>query len=259
MKKFQPPRQEVGNADFLKVDIVSGLGSRLPVFLERNLHQVADSAVFLLFQMRVDTINEMRLIDFGKGTEDSIPDRKYITVIGIGVGKSVMVMYVMHIGCDNHQAQDSVKLFGQPYVGMVKLGQEYRKGLIGKDNPHWRSGNYRRQDGKNKAENTFPRMVPVGGRGIDMRIAMVNDMKFPHPLHLMLYKMDQPGSYEVEQQQPYHEFNPKRPAGEPLKYPEMGAGGPLTRPYQQKGQDEIDKNSGEGEEYINSCMPELVV
>ena len=69
----------------------------------------------------VDAIPDIFLPHPGEGAEEAIPDREDVTVVGVGLGKQVVMMDVMHIWGDDQQAQDAIKSLRETDVGVVEL------------------------------------------------------------------------------------------------------------------------------------------
>ena len=53
---------------------------------------------------------------------------------------------------------------------------------------------------KCKSKQAFSGMVPVGERGIDLSVRMMNQMKPPKKFDFMFYSMNQISIYEIEQE-----------------------------------------------------------
>ena len=87
--------------------------------------------------------------------------------------------------------------------------------------------------GEGEAEYTFAWMVSIGRSGIYSLISVVNEVKTPHPLHLVFRPVYKIGSDQVEKQKTCDHIEPGGHVRKPLKNTKLVINGPGT-PFQQK-------------------------
>ena len=78
-----------------------------------------------------------------------------------------------------------------------------------KRQPNGRPGNDYGQPGKDGPEYAFHGMVAIGGRSINPNIGVMNEMEFPHPFHLVLYPVNEPGTHKVKDHEAREHKQPK--------------------------------------------------
>lgn len=124
--------------------------------------------------MGVNTVNKFIPIFIAIGSKKTVPNRKNIAIVAIGIGELVMVMNFMHIGRNYKIAEHEIQFARQYDIGMIELGEDYREGLIGKNQPHRTTNKEYSNCGKNEANDAFAGMMAVGWGSIYKCIGVVD-------------------------------------------------------------------------------------
>ena len=97
-----------------------------------------------------------------KSTEQAVPKRKNIAVVGVRIRLFVVVVGAVHTRSYNHPGKQFIQSFREYNIGVVKLGKYHRQALIQHDNPPISTHNYRSGSREYKPKHTFARMVAIG-------------------------------------------------------------------------------------------------
>src|SRR6056297_4288457 len=72
----------------------------------------------------------IRAIYLRIGPKEPVPDRKNISIVGICKRLGVMVMYFMHVWCDEHVRKCPIDLTRHINVSVCEVSKQYRQALV---------------------------------------------------------------------------------------------------------------------------------
>lgn len=95
----------------------------LNIFIKWNFELVFYIFIPLVFQ-NIQSIPEIPGVGIGKSAKQTIPQGKYITVIGICIRANIMMMDLMHIRRYKQQTNRFIDPERHPDIGMIKMGKQ---------------------------------------------------------------------------------------------------------------------------------------
>ena len=81
-------------------------------FLKRDFNNIQEFAVYIFIHVGINAKMGVFSVKLFKSAKQPIPYTQYISIITIGIRQSVMVMYVMQVGCDEDQANNFINPIG---------------------------------------------------------------------------------------------------------------------------------------------------
>ncbi len=92
---------------------------------ERDFHHVCDVGVLADFHVCVDSVLDFVPIQGLKRTEQAIPNRENVAIIGVGVGLNIVVMYFVHVRRDNKIANGVIEPLWHHDICVIELGENH--------------------------------------------------------------------------------------------------------------------------------------
>ena len=199
--------------------------------------------------MRVDAVFDViRAVHFGIGSKEAVPDSENISVVGISEWLSVMVVHLVHVWRDEDIRESPIHLARHVDVGVGQVSKQHRQTLIKHHNTDRDADQKDAQDRKEDSEQRFAGMMAQPGGNVNGSIAMMDQVKFPHPFHFMLNPVDEPRAHKIEQHHAKNDLNPQRHLHE-VKQPEFIGGNPggcgIKHARQAKSNDGGEKGKGQ--------------
>src|SRR6056297_276897 len=114
------------------------------------------------------------------------------------------------------------------------------------------------ENSKKDSEKCFTGMVPQTGGDIYVSVAVMDQVKFPHPFYLVLYPVDQPRAHEIEQHHAKDDLQPKRYFND-VEQTKLIGSHPGGRCIKNAGQPKSYDGCKSGKQQVDACMTVFVV
>jgi hypothetical protein len=167
-------------------------------FVKRYPKLIANILICLWVEHVQAKVDFLR-VAIDKGAEEAVPHGKNISKVGVGPGALEVVVELVHVWRYEHVTERFVHPQGEFDVGMREVSEEDGANAVKKIVPRGNTSRNHCDQGKNFAYHKITGMVTRTAGSIKVRVAVMDHVEFPHPLHTVKDVVDKVLSNQLKQ------------------------------------------------------------
>jgi len=156
------------------------------------------AGVIVLIHVGIQSIDQLTVIDLDISAEQSVPEGEYVAIVSIRIRHAIVMVDMVHVGCAYDLVEDLVYPIREYDIGMIKLTEDDRSTLVQHHQPYGGTDYQGSHNSEHESDDTLTRMMSIGCGGVHMLISVMNGMKLPHPLHMVLHPVCYVSAYEIQ-------------------------------------------------------------